>query len=308
MPTKKKRTAKPTVSIIGAGRLGTAIAIALSRSGYKVVSLVGRRRPQVRKAAAILDGPCELLVAKEITRYTPAELVIVAVPDDSIAEISDALDQIQQPKRHRSTVLHTSGALSSAVFRNLKTKGWYTGSLHPLISVSDPQVGATAFRTSFWCVEGDTNALRLARQVVRDVGGSSFTINSKDKPLYHAAAVMSSGNVIALFDVALEILERCGLERRQAQKVLLPLLQSTVSNLFSLSPETSMTGPFSRGDLATVRLHTLAISEKGLAEALEIYRLLGRRSLKLSARGLPPDVVEKILRVLRESYSPKVTT
>lgn len=300
MPTRTKRTAKLTVSVIGVGRLGTAIALALSAAGYKVVSLVGRRRQQVRKAAAILEVPCELLVAGEMADYIPAELVIVAVPDDSIAEVSEKLVQVRLPKRNRSTVLHTSGALSSAIFADLARRGWHTGSLHPLISVSDPRVGATAFRKSFWCVEGDNVALRLARRVVRDVGGRSFTIDSRDKPLYHAAAVMSSGNVMALFDVALGMLEKCGLSRSEAQRVLLPLLESTVANLNRLPPEKAMTGPFSRGDLATVRLHTATLSESKLAEAKEAYTLLGRRALKLVEGRVPRGVVEEIRRTLRE--------
>jgi predicted short-subunit dehydrogenase-like oxidoreductase (DUF2520 family) len=298
MPTRKKRTAKPTVSVIGAGRLGTAIAIALAGSGYRIVSLVGRRRPQVRKAAAILDVPCEILVAKELADYTPAELVIVAVPDDRISQISEQLDQIQ-PKRNRSTVLHTSGALSSSVFSELRKKGWHTGSVHPLVSVSDPRVGAIAFRNSYWCVEGDTVALRLARTLVRDVGGTSFSVKSKDKPLYHAAAVMSSGNVMALFDIALEMLEKCGLSRSKAQRVLFPLLQSTISNLSHFDPEGAMTGPFSRGDLSTVKLHLLAMLDKRLAEALEVYRLLGKHSLKLASGKAPGKLLKKIHDQLR---------
>jgi predicted short-subunit dehydrogenase-like oxidoreductase (DUF2520 family) len=299
MPTKTKRSAQPTVSVIGVGRLGTAIAIALAGCGYRVVSLVGRRRQQVRKAAAILDVPCEVLVAKDMVDYKPADLVIVAVPDDSIKAISVKLAQIHLPTRHGSTVLHTSGALSSAVFANLVAKGWHTGSLHPLISVSDPRVGATGFRKSFWCVEGDTVALRVARQVVSDVGGRSFTVDRSDKPLYHAAAVMSSGNVVALFDIALEMLEKCGLKRGDAQKVLMPLLESTISNLSHLSPERAVTGPFSRGDLETVKLHFSALTNSNLHEPLELYRLLGRRALKLVQDNLSPEIVEEIRKRLR---------
>jgi predicted short-subunit dehydrogenase-like oxidoreductase (DUF2520 family) len=300
MPTKKKRTSKPTVSIIGAGRLGTAIAIGLAGSGYRISSLVGRRRQQVRKAAALLDVPCDVLVANELGKYTPAELVIVAVPDDQIGEVAKNLVRFEIPKRGALTVLHTSGALSSSVFDSLGEKGWSTGSLHPLVSVSDPRVGAEAFRKSFWCIEGDSRARGLAQRLVRDIGGSSFSIDSKAKPLYHAAAVMSSGNVVALFDVALEMLEKCGLSRGQAQKVLLPLLESTIANLKRFSPERAMTGPFSRGDLATVKLHLSALSGKRLAEALDLYQLLGRHALKLAAQNVSPEVAKEILQALRE--------
>jgi predicted short-subunit dehydrogenase-like oxidoreductase (DUF2520 family) len=234
-----------------------------------------------------------------MAEYKPADLVVVAVPDDSIGVISEKLAQIHLPKRHGSTVLHTSGALSSAVFADLAAKGWHSGSLHPLISVSDPRVGATAFRKSFWCVEGDTVALRVARQVVRHVGGRSFTVDRKDKPLYHAAAVMSSGNVVALFDVALDMLEKCGLSRRQAQAALLPLLQSTIANLGRLGPEKALTGPFSRGDLATIKLHLSALSRTDLSKALEIYRLLGSHAVNLAKNKLSLEIRNEILDRLR---------
>ena len=71
---------------------------------------------------------------------------------------------------------------------------------------------------AFWSVEGDKAALRVGKAIVRDLGGKSFSIRSEDKPLYHAAAVMSAGNVVALFDVALEMLVQCGLTRKTAQQ------------------------------------------------------------------------------------------
>ena len=102
--------------------------------------------------------------------------------------------------------LHTSGALSAEVLGPLREKGWHTGSIHPLISVTDRTEGG--LEGAVWSVEGDNAALRVAKSIVRDLGGKSFSIRSEDKPLYHAAAVMASGNVVALFDVALEMLGR----------------------------------------------------------------------------------------------------
>ena len=79
--------------------------------------------------------------------------------------------------------------------------------------------------------------MRLGKEIVRDLGGKSFSIRTEDKPLYHAAAVMVSGNVVALFDVALEMLGDCGLDRKTARAVLLPLIASTVRSLQTKSPE-----------------------------------------------------------------------
>jgi predicted short-subunit dehydrogenase-like oxidoreductase (DUF2520 family) len=288
---------KPTVSIIGPGRLGVALGIALHSVGYQIVSLVGRREKELRKAAKVLDVPLETLVAKDLEKYRPADLVIVAVPDDRIADVARSLTNVDS--RQRPTILHTSGALSSSVFSDLAKKGWRTGSLHPLASISEPVAGAELLKKAFWCIEGESYASRLARRVVKDLGGQSFSIDSKDKPLYHAAAVMTSGNVTAVFDVALQMLERCGLTRSKAQKVLLPLLQSNTTNLVHSSPAEALTGTFARGDLATMELHLSALNKKGMQEALTLYRILGEHSLELAENRISSDVLNAIKKRLK---------
>ena len=226
------------------------------------------------------------------------DLIIVAVPDDQIVGVAQDLGRIKSARL--PTVLHTSGALSSKVFASLVAKGWHAGSIHPLASVSDPVAGVEALRRAYWCVEGDATATRLARRIVRDIGARAFSINAKDKPVYHAAAVMSSGNVVAVLDVALDMLNSCGLSRREAQKILLPLLESTALNLSRSDPKDAITGTFARGDLETVKLHLAALREKHLDEALNVYRLLGEHSLKLVPDKIKRDVAEEICRRLRD--------
>lgn len=121
-------------------------------------------------------------------------------------------------------------------------------------------------------------------------------MRSENKPLYHAAAVMASGNVTALFDVAIEMLSECGLTRRQAQNALLPLLASAVRNLEELDPARALTGTFARGDLETVKCHLSSL--KNNQAALEIYRLMGLRSLELASSRLDPAVVKRIRRLI----------
>lgn len=293
---KRNTARKPSVSLIGPGRLGIALAMALESAGYQIVSLVGRNRQKLRKTAKLLDVSCQLLVAKELEKGRLGDLIIVSVPDDQIATVARDLARIKG-NRH-PTVLHTSGALSSKVFASLAAN-WHTGSIHPLASVSDPVAGAEALRNAYWCIEGDAKATRLARRIVRDLGARAFSIDAKDKPVYHAAAVMSSGNVVSVFDVALDMLKSCGLSRREAQKILLPLLESTALNLSRADPREAITGTFARGDLETVKLHLAALSQKGLEEALRLYRLLGQHSVKLASSNLSTEVVREILRKLR---------
>ena len=150
------------------------------------------------------------------------------------------------------------------------------------MSVSGPN---DSLEGAFWSVEGDARAVRLAKTLVRDLAGTSFSIRTADKPLYHAAAVMTSGNVTAVFDVALEMLVACGLTRTTARRILQPLLASTVHNLETKDPAAALTGTFSRGDVETVKRHLAALKQHELAEALELYCRLGKRSLKMAGKG-----------------------
>jgi predicted short-subunit dehydrogenase-like oxidoreductase (DUF2520 family) len=287
---------KPEISIIGTGRLGTALAIALAAAGYPIGSLVARRRESARRAAALLDVPSRVSALKELADRPAPGLLLISTPDDQIPRVADALANLDWETDGTPTALHTSGALSAEQLTPLAEKGWSIGSVHPLVSVSEPRAGARLLREAFWCVEGDKRAVRLARALVRDLDGKSFSIESKNKPLYHAAAVMVSGNVTALFDVATQMLVQCGLTSGQARQALLPLLSSAVNNLHDLDPARALTGTFARGDLETVKRHLAALEDN--EPTLEIYRLLGRWSLKLAAERLDPAVVKQIKRLI----------
>ncbi|HEU4767694.1 MAG TPA: Rossmann-like and DUF2520 domain-containing protein [Pyrinomonadaceae bacterium] len=291
---------KPEVSIIGTGRLGSALAIALAEEGYKLGALVARRPESSRRAAASaagsLDVPTRVLALKQLADRPPPDLLLIATPDDQIPGVAETVAKLDWDSGDKSTVLHTSGALSSDVLSVLKTKDWNIGSLHPLVSVSEPKTGARLLRGAFWCVEGDKRAVSLGRSIVRDLEGKSFSIDSDKKPLYHAAAVMVSGNVTALFDVALEMLRQCGLTRAEARRALLPLLGSAVDNLGKMDPAQALTGTFARGDVETVKRHLASL--KGNEAILDLYRLLGQWSLNIAAPKLDPKLVKQIKRLI----------
>jgi predicted short-subunit dehydrogenase-like oxidoreductase (DUF2520 family) len=174
--------------------------------------------------------------------------------------------------------------------------------MHPLVSVSDARSGAESLlRGAFFCTEGDAGAVRAARSIVRALGAQSFTISTTDKALYHAAAVMTSGHSVALFQTATELLARCGLTETRARRVLLPLLGSTLENLSTQTPARALTGTFARGDVSTVRKHLAALRSTKDRDALDVYALLGRRALRLAADGgADTSALEEIARLLDE--------
>jgi len=301
---------KPSVAIIGAGRLGQAFAIALQSSGYPVVALVARSRQKAEKAAALLKKtfgqghgkakPKSLVFgANQLGELPETDLVLITTPDDAIQETAERLSSLWKGRK-QSTVLHTSGALSSEALAPLAEKGLQTGSIHPLVSVSEPVSGAAALHGAFFCIEGTGKAKRLAEGIVGDLAGHSFTIKPESKALYHAAAVMASPHLTALVDLAVEMLSACGLSKTRAREVFMPLLESTVNNLKTSNPQQALTGTFARGDVATVRRHLDALSGKELAQALEVYKLLGLHSLQLAEKnGLDAKLLNEIRKLLR---------
>jgi predicted short-subunit dehydrogenase-like oxidoreductase (DUF2520 family) len=156
------------------------------------------------------------------------------------------------------------------------------GSIHPLVSISSHPQDIHPFSSVYFSLEGDAAAVRLGKQLVQNLSGRSFVIQTRNKPLYHAAALMASPNLTALVDIAIEMMSRSGVRRSQATRMLVPLIGSTLANLTHQDPARALTGTFKRGDLATAKLHLDAIASQRLTDALRAYLVLGERSLKLS--------------------------
>ena len=307
---------RPSVSIIGAGRVGTALGLALKTANYRVEIVVTKHRVSARRAATLIgpqtvglaEAQLDELSRSQVASFNRASLIIIATPDDSIAPLAKRLATVFRFKsiglarrEHSvpSVALHTSGALPSSALEPLRKLGFAIGSLHPLLSISDPKSGAELFSRAFFSVEGDAPAVSLARSIVHSLGGQTFGIAADAKALYHAAALTASPNMIALFDIALEMLGSCGLSRRRARQVLLPLVESTLANLKLQDPKRALTGPFKRGDAATIRKHIAAMRSANLPDALAAYALLGRRSLAIAKnQRTNPSRQEAIVRIL----------
>lgn len=312
--SERGRTGKPTISIIGAGRLGTALARALASCGYTIEAVVSRTTRHAKRSAKLVGTKPLALSSAQLERLPYSNILFITTPDDLVAEVAAALARTidshagkvksvgKEKGNAKRTVLHASGALSSAALQSLRDAGFATGSMHPLVSVSDSIHGAESFNSAFFCVEGGAAALAVARRLVRSLGGQSFSISAEDKALYHAAAVMASGHTTALFDIAMEMLARCGLTKSRARAVLLPLLRSTLENLYTADPAHALTGTFARADITTVRRHLAALRSAAMPEALAAYALLGKHSLQLAKpAGVRNDALKEIALALAES-------
>ena len=270
------------ISIIGPGRLGGALALALDANGWNVESLVYRsdagRASDIRDA--MVSSRPRLIGGREMDKIE-SPLILIAAPDPEIEGIAEGLVTSLE---HSPIVLHTSGSLSSGVLSPLRSRGSAVGSMHPLVSVSDAFLGAARFAKSYFCVEGDETAAAAGISVARSLGAEPFSIATDCKPLYHAAAVTASGHVVTVIDAAIELLSACGLDETAAREILMPLVQSTVENLRTQTTSRALTGTFARGDAAALDRHIAAMSTDALRDAAAIYLAVAERSIAIAER------------------------
>lgn len=292
--------------------MGTALGLALRDAGHHVNIALARSSRSARRAASLLKTHGTALGSKQLRQLrskdrkliAQCDLVLITTRDDSIRKVASDLAVMSQlrtaaTRKPKPVALHTSGALTSDALNPLRRLGFATGSVHPLMSISGEINQTRPFSGIHFSLEGNREAIRSGRQLVRDLGGKSFVIDAELKPLYHAAAVMASPNVTALIDIAIEMLSRCGIGSSPARQMLLPLIQSTVANLVKQNPRQALTGTFKRGDIDTVNVHLAAIASERLTDALAAYTTLGSRSLTIS--GVPKSRQRAIETLMAEA-------
>ena len=283
------------ISIIGAGRVGQTMGKLAREAGYEITDVVSRSQRSARAAARFIGAGNALQASS--ARLSPAHLILIATPDD---KISDAVELVSSNASgfSKAAALHTSGAVASDVLSPLAERGFAIGSCHPLQTFESPARALELMPGSYFCVEGEARAVRAARALVRRIGARYFEIPTEMKSLYHAAAVMASGGVVALISISLEMLKRCGLSDIESKKVLLPLVEGTIANVRAVGPARALTGPVARGDAGTVKRNMNAIAAFD-SRWLEIYRLLAARSLTLAERArIDDDSLEELKRLL----------
>jgi predicted short-subunit dehydrogenase-like oxidoreductase (DUF2520 family) len=228
---------KPSIAIVGPGALGTALALALHAADYPILAILARTS-SLKRAWAL--GRQVSSVAQSLTQ-TPIEgdIVWLCIPDDAIHDCARLL--AEKGTWRKRVVLHSSGALGSDVLSPLRERGASAASLHPMMTF------AAGVRRSFagipFAVEGDAAAARRARSLVRDLGGSAFSIRPEDKALYHMSGFFAAPLLLTTLATAEQVAVAAGIPPRSARAFLEPILRQTVENYLARGPAASLTGP-----------------------------------------------------------------
>ncbi len=265
------------IAIVGAGRVGQALGLLLRRAGARIVAVSGRS-PASAQAAALATGGRATTDGAQAARG--AEVVLVTVPDDAIAE---EVGRIAAGGGFSSgqLVVHASGVHGLAPLAAAEAAGARVACAHPLQSFVSVPHAVDELPGTVFGVTAEGDAYQAACTLVRAVGGVPVRIDERHKALYHAAATVASNHLVALEDLAAELFSRAGVPDDVALAALAPLLRSTVSNIRRFGTRPALTGPVARGDIETVRRHLAALEPLPAAQR-EAYRVLAARAVDMA--------------------------
>ncbi|MEQ8843008.1 MAG: DUF2520 domain-containing protein [Acidimicrobiales bacterium] len=234
------------IHIVGPGRAGRSLGIALQDAGWPEPRYFGRGEDL---------GPAG----------RDADMVVIATPDDVIAEVASALPHTD------ALVVHLAGSRGLGELGDRRR----VGALHPLVALPDPQTGAARLVGAWFATAGD----EAVQQIVDALAGRSFTVADADRARYHAAAVVASNHLVALLGQVEVIAAGIGVPF----DALLDLADGSLANVRALGPAAALTGPAARGDEATIRRHLAALGD----DERTGYEALAAAARRLAGRPQP---------------------
>lgn len=294
----EKTTGKPSVAIVGSGSLATFLAVALHDAGFTITEIIARDSSRSRRHASTLAAKVGAQTVTAKSAALDATLLWFCVPDREIRGAASALAghlaaRAAAHQKHKVRfAFHSSGALLSRELEPLRKAGAAVASVHPLMTFvarAHPSLTGVPF-----AMEGDDAATRVARRIVRELGGESFSLPAARKAAYHAWATLTSPLLLAFLVTLEEAARAAGFTRQDARRKSLPIIRQTLANYSRLGPAQSFSGPLVRGDAETVARH-LAVLKKHPG-AREVYVALARAAL----RGLPVKNRDGLSRLLRD--------
>ena len=262
------------IGFIGAGKVGTALAVKLSAKGHKVVAAASRTRASADRLAESVPG-CTPYDAKQAVADA-ADLVFITTPDDAIAQVVAELNW-----RSGQSAVHCSGADSLDSLQPARAAGAEVGAFHPLQTFASVAHAIENIPGSTFAIETEGELLETLKQMAADLEGNWVKLGAEDKVLYHTAAVIACNYLVTLVKTATDLWKVFGVSTPEATRALMPLLRGTLNNIENVGLPNCLTGPIARGDLGTITKHLSAL-EKSAPALLSTYRELGMQTVPIA--------------------------
>jgi predicted short-subunit dehydrogenase-like oxidoreductase (DUF2520 family) len=291
-------TGLPEVSIVGAGRAGSALARGLHAAGYTVAAVHSLSAASAERLAAEVGATA---VPTAVAAVVRADVTLLTVPDKAITRIAATVVATGMALREHALV-HCSGAQGRHALAAARQMGAPVGACHPLMALARG-AGAEDLEGRFFGVEADAPLLPVLETMVRALGGIPFAAPAGDRALYHAAAVLAGNAPLALLARAADLLVAAGVDPAVAGPALAGLLEGAARNAGRLGPRAALTGPVVRNDAATVAAHLEAL--RGDQATQRLYHRLARETLRAAGMTGREDVAEILAAPPRAARQPR---
>jgi predicted short-subunit dehydrogenase-like oxidoreductase (DUF2520 family) len=265
---------RPYTGIIGAGAVGTALGIALTRAGWPVHAVASRDPERRARFAAQVEGARAFAEPQALVEEV--ELIIVAVPDDAIGPLAASVRLYGG-----QAMVHTSGALGAEVLAPATAAGTQIGAFHPLVAFADTERAIAALHGATVAIEGDDQLAALLAVMAEAIGAHAVRLTPGSKSAYHAAAVLAAGGFVALLDAIAELGRVAGLDEQGSLAIYGPLIEGTLGNARALGIRAALTGPMTRGDVGTLTAHLAALRAHAPG-VMDLYVAAARREIDLA--------------------------
>ena len=263
------------IGIVGAGAVGSALALALAAAGYSVTALMSRTPTRAQAIASRTPGAVVASDAEELAAL--ADFVFLTVPDDTIGSVAESI-----PWRAGMAAAHCSGGVSLGALKPAETQGAIIGGFHPLQTfASDGESHPSLAGVTFAIESSEPNLRALLYRMAESLGGAGIDINDDSRALYHISGVIASNYLVALIAEAANLWSQFGYNHSQALRALLPLVNGTVRNLEREGAPHALTGPIVRGDVGTVATHVAELQVR-MPDVLALYGELARSAVRLA--------------------------
>ncbi len=267
-------------AIIGAGKVGTAFAVELSKCGYNITSITDTTISKARKTAEACK--CKT-VLKKFSREAAenSDLIVISVKDDDLSKFYSGVMHISFKGK---ILIHTSGVHTSEVFRNYDVFMKDAASFHPAQTFPEILYSRSRYlRNIYFAAEGGARALKLLKSLTVKLNSGMVVISKKNKPLFHLSCVVSSNFLAANFYMLKEFSATLGVSERKLLEILKPLFSAASENILKGGVIGNLTGPVARGDIKTLASHIDLLHRK-FPKFLEYYKSVSRILTTVSAK------------------------
>lgn len=257
---------------IGAGKVGFSLGKYLAVNGLEITGYYSEFKEDAIEAAQFTDSVSYENMEQLIS---DSDVIFLTVPDGRIETL---WNQLKTYHFKNKILCHTSGALSSEIFKGIEKHESFGYSIHPLFAVSDKYNSYKQLPQSYFTIEGTKECMEEMKALFESLGNTVCVISKEDKVKYHAAAAISSNLVVGLVHLTEQLMRECGFDEDTALKALSPILRGNMENIISQGSVDALTGPVERNDVETVKKHLSVLS----GNDLDIYINLSKELIKIA--------------------------